>query len=82
MKRLIIFVSIILAFPFSGASSTSLMSITGQGSAETTVQANGDYVSETFDDLDATAAMINVLTFIWDDVDSRWLGFLSGKETP
>jgi len=28
-----------------------------------------------------TANLVNVLTFIWDDVDSRWLGFLAGKET-
>lgn len=28
-----------------------------------------------------TANLVNVLTFIWDDVDTRWLGFLSGKET-
>jgi len=28
-----------------------------------------------------TVNLVNVLTFIWDDVDTRWLGFLSGKET-
>ena len=28
-----------------------------------------------------TANLVNVMTFIWDDVDSRWLGFLGGKET-
>lgn len=28
-----------------------------------------------------TANLVNVLTFIWDDTDSRWLGFLAGKET-
>lgn len=28
-----------------------------------------------------TANLVNVLTFLWDDVDGRWLGFLSGKET-
>jgi hypothetical protein len=28
-----------------------------------------------------TANLVNVLTFVWDDVDSRWLGFLAGKET-
>ena len=28
-----------------------------------------------------TVNLVNVLTFIWDDVDSRWLGFLAGKET-
>ena len=28
-----------------------------------------------------TADLVNVLTFMWDDVDSRWLGFLGGKET-
>lgn len=28
-----------------------------------------------------TANYVNVLTFIWDDTDSRWLGFLSGKES-
>ena len=27
------------------------------------------------------ANLVNVLTFIWDDVDSRWLGFLGGVET-
>lgn len=28
-----------------------------------------------------TANLVNVLTFIWDDTDTRWLGFLAGKET-
>lgn len=28
-----------------------------------------------------TANLVNCLTFIWDDTDSRWLGFLAGKET-
>lgn len=28
-----------------------------------------------------TTNLVNVLTFIWDDVDTRWLGFLAGKET-
>lgn len=28
-----------------------------------------------------TANLANVLTFIWDDTDSRWLGFLAGKES-
>jgi hypothetical protein len=28
-----------------------------------------------------TANLVNVLTFIWDDIDTRWLGFLAGKET-
>lgn len=27
------------------------------------------------------ANLVNVLTFIWDDIDSRWLGFLGGSET-
>jgi hypothetical protein len=27
------------------------------------------------------ADLVNVLTFIWDNIDSRWLGFLGGKET-
>lgn len=27
------------------------------------------------------ANLVNVLTFIWDDTDSRWLGFLSGMES-
>lgn len=28
-----------------------------------------------------TANLVNVLTFIWDDVDSRWLGFFTGSES-
>ena len=28
-----------------------------------------------------TANLVNVLSFVWDDTDSRWLGFLAGKET-
>lgn len=28
-----------------------------------------------------TTDFVNVLTFIWDDTDSRWLGFLAGKES-
>ena len=28
-----------------------------------------------------TANYVNVLTFMWDTIDARWLGFLSGKET-
>ena len=28
-----------------------------------------------------TANYVNVLTFMWDDTDSRWLGFLAGKES-
>lgn len=28
-----------------------------------------------------TANLVNVLTFVWDDTDTRWLGFLAGKET-
>ena len=32
--------------------------------------------------LSTDASLVNVLTFIWDGADSRWLGFLSGKETP
>lgn len=27
-----------------------------------------------------TANLVNVLTFIWDSVDTRWLGFLAGQE--
>jgi len=27
-----------------------------------------------------TANLVNVVTFIWDDTDSRWLGFLGGSE--
>lgn len=28
-----------------------------------------------------TANYVNVLTFIWDYIDTRWLGFLAGKES-
>jgi len=28
-----------------------------------------------------TANLVNVVTFVWDDTDSRWLGFLGGSET-
>lgn len=27
-----------------------------------------------------TANLVNVLTFIWDNADTRWLGFLAGQE--
>jgi hypothetical protein len=30
--------------------------------------------------LTVTADKVNVLTFLWDDTDSRWLGFLAGAE--
>lgn len=30
--------------------------------------------------LATTADYVNVLTFVWDNVDSRWLGFFAGKE--
>ena len=30
--------------------------------------------------LTTTADKVNVLTFIWDDTDSRWLGFMAGVE--
>lgn len=28
-----------------------------------------------------TANFVNVMTFVWDDTDTRWLGFLAGKES-
>jgi hypothetical protein len=37
-------------------------------------------VDNTAPTLTTTADKVNVLTFIWDDTDSRWLGFVAGVE--